>query len=97
MLYVGSNDATKQEFANSVQNHFDVKFLGPAQWFLQMHSHQQKDTTHTLDQHCYILNTSLQRYNANSKFPEHETLFSPDFTFSKDNQPVTDHDKQHII
>jgi hypothetical protein len=94
MLYVGSNDATKPEFTNSVRICFDVKFLGPAQRFLQMHSHQQKDTTRTLDQHCYVLNTSLQHHNANSKFPERATPFPPDFTFSKDNQPVTDHDKQ---
>jgi hypothetical protein len=96
MLYVGSNDATKQQFTNSVQNCFDVKFLGPAQWFLQrMHSHQQKHTTHTLGQHCYVLNT-LQCYNPNSKFPEHETPLAPDFAFSNNNRPVTDHDK-HII
>jgi hypothetical protein len=36
----------------------------------------------------------LQRYNPNSKFTEHETPFPTDFTFSKDNCPVTDHDKQ---
>jgi hypothetical protein len=52
-----------------------------------------------IDQHCYVLNT-LQRYNPNSKFPECETPFPTDLTFSKDNRPVTDHglriiDKQH--
>jgi hypothetical protein len=51
-----------------------------------MRIHQHKDKTHTLDQHRYVLNT-LQRYDPNSEFPT-------DYTFSKDNQPVTDHDKQ---
>jgi hypothetical protein len=60
-----------------------------------MHIHQHKDKSYTLDQHCYILNT-VQRYNPNSEFPECETPFPPDHTFSKDNRPVTDHDK-HII
>jgi hypothetical protein len=95
MLYVGSNDAIKIEFEDSVHNCFDVKFIGPAKWFLQMHIHQYKDKSYTLDQHCYILNT-LQRDNPNSEFPERETPFPPDYTFSRDNQPVTDHDK-HII
>ena len=57
--------------------------------------HQHKDKRYTLDQHCYILIT-LQHYNPNSEFPERETPFPPDYTFSKDNRPVTDHDK-HII
>jgi hypothetical protein len=87
MLYVGSNDAIKKEFEDSVCNRFDVKFLGPAKWFLQMHIHQH--------QHRSVLNT-LQPYNPNSEFPERETLFPPDYTFSKDNRPVTDHGK-HII
>ena len=86
MLYVGSNDATKQEFTNSVQKGFDVKFLGgPA----------QKHTTHIFDQHCYVLNT-LHCYNTNSQFPECEIPFPPGFTFSKDNRPVTDHN-MHIF
>jgi hypothetical protein len=37
MLYVGSNDAIEKEFEDSVRNRFDVKFRGPAKWFLQMH------------------------------------------------------------
>jgi len=60
-----------------------------------MRIHQLKDKSYTLDQHCYVLNT-LQRYDPNSKFPERETPFPPDYTFCKDNRPVTDHDK-HII
>ncbi len=94
MLYVGSNDAIEKEFEDSVRNRFDVKFLGPAK-FLQMRIHQHKDRSYTLDQHRYVLNT-LQRYDPNSEFPERETPFPPDYTFSKDNRPVTDHDK-HII
>jgi hypothetical protein len=47
----------KKEFKDSVRNRFDVKFLGPAKWFLQMCIHQHKDKSYTLDQHCYILNT----------------------------------------
>ncbi|KAI2510030.1 hypothetical protein MHU86_4324 [Fragilaria crotonensis] len=95
MLYAGSNDAIEKEFEESVRNRFDVKFLGPAQWFLQMRIHQHKDKTYTLDQHRYVLNT-LQRYDPNSEFPERETPFPPDYTFSKDNRPVTDHDKQVV-
>ncbi len=57
--------------------------------------HHHKDKSYTLDQHCYVLNT-LQHFNSNSEFPERETPSPPDYTFSKDNQPVTDHDK-HII
>jgi hypothetical protein len=57
-----------------------------------MHIHQQKDSTYTLDQQRYSLN-SLQRYNPDSKFPERKTPFPPDHIFSKDNRPVTDHDK----
>ena len=60
-----------------------------------MRIHQHKDKSYTLDQHRYVLNT-LQRYNPISEFPERETPFPPDYTFSKDNRPVTDHDK-HII
>ncbi|KAI2497624.1 hypothetical protein MHU86_16873 [Fragilaria crotonensis] len=52
-------------------------------------------TKPTLDQHRYVLNT-LQRYDPNSEFPERETPFPPDYTFSKDNRPVTDHDKQVV-
>jgi hypothetical protein len=57
---------------------------------------QQQDKSYTLDQHCYVLIT-LQHFNPNSEFPECETPFPPYYTFSKDNQPVTDHDKQRII
>jgi hypothetical protein len=95
MLYAGSNNAINKEFKDFVCNHFDIKFLGPAQWFLQMCIHQHLDKCYTLDQHCYVLNT-LQHYNPNLKFPDCESPFPPDYTFSKDNQPVTDHDK-HII
>jgi hypothetical protein len=95
MLYAGSNDAIEKEFEDSVRNRFDVKFLGPAQWFLQMRIHQHKDKTYTLDQHRYVLNT-LQRYDPNSEFPERETPFPPDYTFSKDNRPTTDKDKAII-
>ncbi len=35
-------------------------------------------------------------YNPNLEFPERETPFPPDYTFSKDIQPVNDQDK-HII
>jgi hypothetical protein len=38
----------------------------------------------------------LQHFNANSQFPEHEIPLPPDFTFSKDNRPVTNHD-MHIF
>ena len=95
MLYVGSNTAIEKEFEDSVRNRFDVKFLGPAKWFLQMRIHQHKDKSYTLDQHRYVLNT-LQRYDPNSEFPERETPFPPDYTFSKDNRPVTDYDKQSL-
>jgi hypothetical protein len=57
MLFVGSNGAIKKEFEDSVRNCFNMKSLGPAQWFLQMHIHQHKDISYTLDQHCYVLNT----------------------------------------
>jgi hypothetical protein len=60
-----------------------------------MRIHQHKDKSYTLDQHHYVLNT-LQRYDPNSEFPERETPFPTDYTFSKDNRPVTDHGK-HII
>ena len=69
MLYVGSNDSIEKHFEDSVKNRFDVKFLGPAQWFLQMRIHQHHDSSYTLDQHRYVLNT-LQRYDPNSEFPE---------------------------
>jgi hypothetical protein len=95
MLYVGSNNSIKKTFEDSVRNRFDMKFLGPAQWFLQMRIHQHKDSTYTLDQHHYVLN-SLQRYDPDSILPERKTPFPPDYTFSKDNHPVTDHDKSFI-
>jgi hypothetical protein len=50
MLYVGSNNSMEKQFEDSVNNCFDVKFLGPAQWFLQMRIHQHQDSTYTLDQ-----------------------------------------------
>ena len=95
MLYAGSNDSIEKHFEDSVRNRFDVKFLGPAQWFLQMRIHQHKDSTYTLDQHRYVLNT-LQRYDPDSEFPERDTPFPPDYIFSKDNRPVTEHDKSLI-
>ncbi|KAI2498952.1 hypothetical protein MHU86_15515 [Fragilaria crotonensis] len=95
MLYVGSNDSIEKSFEDSVRNRFDVKFLGPAQWFLQMRIHRHKDSTYTLDQHRYVLN-ALQRYDPDSEFPERETPFPPDYVFTKDNRPVTDHDKSII-
>ena len=95
MLYVGSNDSIEKHFEDSVRNRFDVKFLGPAQWFLQMRIHQHKDSTYSLDQHRYVLNT-LQRYDPDSEFPERDTPFPPDYTFSKDNRPVTEDDKLKI-
>jgi hypothetical protein len=61
--------------------------------FLDLHNGSCKCIA--IDQHCYVLNT-LQRYNPKLKFPERETPFPPDFTFSKDNRPVTDHDKRII-
>ncbi|KAI2506225.1 Reverse transcriptase (RNA-dependent DNA polymerase) [Fragilaria crotonensis] len=91
MLYAGSNDSIEKQFEDSVKNRFDVKFLGPAQWFLQMRIHQHQDSTYTLDQHRYVLNT-LQRYDPNSEFPERDTPFPPDYTFSKENRPVTEQD-----
>jgi hypothetical protein len=45
MLYAGSNDSIEKAFEESVKNRFDVKFLGPAQWFLQMRIHQHKDSS----------------------------------------------------
>ena len=57
--------------------------------------HQHKDKTYTLDQYRYVLNT-LQRYDPDSEFPERETPFPPDYTFSKDNRPETDNDRQII-
>jgi hypothetical protein len=68
MLYVGSNDSIKKQFEDSVNNCFDVEFLGPAQWFLQMRIHQHQDSTYTLDQHRYVLNT-LQRYDPKFRIP----------------------------
>ena len=92
MLYAGSNDSIEKEFEDSVRNRFDVKFLGPAQWFLQMRIHQHKDSTYTLDQHRYFLK-ALQRYDPSAEFPERETPFSSDYIFSKANRPHTDHDQ----
>jgi hypothetical protein len=40
---------TKQKFKTSVRNRFKAKFLGPAQRFLQMHSHQQTQPTHLIN------------------------------------------------
>jgi hypothetical protein len=77
MLYVRSKDSIKKNLEDSVNNHFDVEFLGPAQWFLQMRIHQHQDSTYTLDQHRYILNT-LHRYDPKSEFPERNTSFPPD-------------------
>ena len=57
-----------------------------------MRIHQHKDSTYTLDQHRYVLN-SLQRYDPSSEFPERDTPLPIDYTFSKDNRPTTDKDK----
>ncbi|KAI2513173.1 Mitochondrial protein [Fragilaria crotonensis] len=76
MLYAGSNDSIEKQFEDSVRNRFDVKFLGPAQWFLQMRIHKHSDSSYTLDQHRYVLNT-LQRYDPNSEFPERDTPSLP--------------------
>ena len=95
MHYVESNNSIEKSFEDSVRNRFDVKFLGPAQWFLLICIHQHNDSTDTLDQHRYVLN-SLQRDDPDSEFPERETPFPPDYTFSKDNRPVTENDNQII-
>jgi hypothetical protein len=59
---------------------------------------QQPDTSRTTT--SLPLETTSRRLAhrnyPNSEFPERETPFPPDYTFSKDNRPVTDHDK-HII
>ncbi|KAI2509905.1 hypothetical protein MHU86_4470 [Fragilaria crotonensis] len=47
MLYAGSNDSIEKQFEDSVRNRFDVKFLGPAQWFLQMRIHKHSDSSYT--------------------------------------------------
>jgi hypothetical protein len=92
MLYVGSNDAIKKNLKtlSVTVTASTFNFLGPAQWFLQMHIKQHKDKSSTLNQHCFVLNT-LQHNNPNLEFPDCETPSPPDYTFSKDNQPVTDH------
>jgi Reverse transcriptase (RNA-dependent DNA polymerase) len=95
MLYAGSNDAIEKQFEDSVRNRFDVKFLSSAQWFLQMHINQHKNSTYTLDQHHYVLNT-LQRYDPDSEFPERETTFPTDYIFTNEHRQVTDHDKSII-
>jgi hypothetical protein len=85
MLYVGSNTAIEKEFEDSVRNRFDVKFLGPAKWFLQMRIHQHKNKSFTLDQHRYVLNT----YNVtiptrnflNVKLHSHLTTLSAKTTY----------------
>ena len=87
-LTICSKRYHRKQFEDSVRNRFDVKILGPAQWFLQMHIHQHSDLSYTLDQHRYVLNT-LQRYDQNSEFTERETPLPPDYVFSKDNRPVT--------
>ena len=93
MLYVGSNhDAIEKEFEDSVNKRFHVKFLGPAQWFLHMRIHQHKDSTYTLDQHRYVLNT-LNRYDPDSEVPERDTPLPTDYKFSKTNRPETTEDK----
>jgi hypothetical protein len=51
IIYVGSNDSIKKQFEDSVNNCFDVKFLGPAQWFLQMHIHQHPGSTPLRSEH----------------------------------------------
>ncbi len=76
--HVGSNDDTKQEFTNSAQKCVDVKLLGPAQWFLQMHSHQQKHkpTQHLINIATFstLCNISMPIPNSlNMKFHYHLT------------------------
>jgi hypothetical protein len=91
VLYVGSNDSIEKHFEDSVKHCFNVKFLGPAQWFLHMRIHQHHDSSYTLDQHRCALNM-LQRYDPNSEFPECNTPFPPVYTFSTVNRPITDQD-----
>jgi hypothetical protein len=89
MLYFGSNNDIKKEFEDPVCSHFDVKFLGPAKWFLQLRIHQHKGKSYTPDQHYYVLNT-LQRQDPNLEFPECETPFPPDYTLLQQRQPTNE-------
>ena len=96
MLYICNNDTIKQEFKNSVRNCFNIIFLGPG-WSMVVASAYPSTQRHNPDahnQHCFL--NTLQHYDPNSKFPECETPFPPDYTFSKDSPPVPDHDK-HIV
>jgi len=95
MLYCGSDDQMEKEFEQSVARRFDVKFLGPAQWFLQMRIHRHSDSSYTLDQHRYALNI-VKRYDPDNIYPQHDTPLPPHYIFSKSNRPQTNED-QHLI
>lgn len=95
MLYFGSNDAIEKEFQEQVKRRFDVKFLGPAQWFLQMRIHRHADMTYTLDQQRYALN-ALRRYDPKEIYPQRKTPLPPDYIYSKENQPKNPKEKAEM-
>ena len=95
MLYYGSNDSIEKEFEEMVKRRFDVKFLGPAQWFLQMRIHRHSDKSYSLDQQRYALNT-LRRYDPRGVYPKRATPLPPDYIYSKDNKPKTPKDKSDL-
>lgn len=90
MLYVGSNDAIEKYFKWLVQDRFNVKCLGSAQWFLQMRINRHKDQTYTLDQHRYTLNITLKRNDPDSRMKEHNTPFPIEYTFHQATQTYDD-------
>ncbi len=91
VLYIGINDSIEKHFEDSVKTALlDVKFLGPAQRFLQMRIHKHHDSSYTLDQHRYVLNTLQRYYDPNSEFPECDTAFPPNYAFSTESRLITD-------
>ena len=80
MLYPGSNDQLEKDFEQDVAKRFHVKFMGAAQWFLQMRLHQHNDLSYTLDQHRFALN-AVKRYDPKTHLSKgtlhfHQTTFS---------------------
>ena len=95
MLFVGSNDEIENDFKKSVDSRFNVKFVGEAQWFLQMRIHRHSDGRYTLDQHRFSVRT-LKRFDPSGDVVERDTPLPPDYVFTIDNRPKTEEQKEAV-
>ena len=98
-MYFGSDRKTEEEFIGRLKKCFAVTEMGHAHWFLQMRIHRYEDGSYSLDQMRYTLFLLDKHCPENSTWrkPQHrETPASPDYSFTCENEPKNEEEKQLI-